>query len=150
MARILRIDHIGLAVQDEQAARFWEALGLARAGSETVPAEGVTVGFFPVGPSRIELLEPSAGEGPVQKFLANRGEGIHHICFEVDDIRGLLAQLIAAGVELTSPEPRPGAEGSLVAFIHPRAAHGVLIELRQSAGGAASHSLEEGMAHGAG
>jgi methylmalonyl-CoA epimerase len=145
MARILRIDHIGLAVQDAEAARFWEALGLPRSGSETVPAEGVTVDFFPVGPSRIELLEPLGGEGPVQKFLTNRGEGIHHICFEVDDIRGLLAQLGAAGVELTSPEPRAGAEGSLVAFIHPRAAHGVLIELRQG-----GPSPAEGPRHDAG
>ncbi|HMA33514.1 MAG TPA: methylmalonyl-CoA epimerase [Chloroflexia bacterium] len=131
MARILRINHIGLAVQDGQAAAFWSALGLERAGAERVPAEAVAIAFFPVGASRLELLEPLGAEGPVQKFLANRGEGVHHICFEVDDIRGLLAQLAAAGIELVNAEPRVGAEGSLVAFIHPRAAHGVLVELRQ-------------------
>ncbi len=141
MARILRLSHIGLAVQDGQAARFWEALGLPPAGSEAVPSEAVEVTFFPVGESRLELLEPRGAEGPVQKFLANRGEGIHHLCFAVDDLRGLLAQLAAAGVELVSAEPRRGAEGSLVAFIHPRAAHGVLIELRQDA-------AEDGPAHG--
>src|SRR5438094_6997210 len=116
MARILRLNHIGLAVAGGEAARVWEALGLARAGSEAVPAEAVTVAFYPVGESRLELLEPLGVEGPVQKFLANRGEGVHHLCFEVDDLRGLLAQLAAAGVELVSAEPRAGAEGSLVAF----------------------------------
>jgi methylmalonyl-CoA epimerase len=131
MARILRINHIGLAVQDAQARAFWEALGLQCTGTEAVPAEGVAVACFPAGESRLELLHPLGEEGPVQKFLTNRGEGVHHICFEVDDLRGLLGQLAAAGVELVNPEPRPGAEGSLVAFIHPRAAHGVLIELRQ-------------------
>jgi methylmalonyl-CoA epimerase len=131
MARILRINHIGLAVQDAAARAFWEALGLECTGMEAVPAEGVDVSFFPAGESRLELLHPLGEEGPVQKFLTNRGEGVHHICFEVDDLRGLLGQLAAAGVELVNPEPRAGAEGSLVAFIHPRAAHGVLIELRQ-------------------
>jgi methylmalonyl-CoA epimerase len=132
MARILRLNHIGLAVQDGAAARFWEALGLERGGVEDVPAESVSVAFYPAGEARIELLAPLGAEGPVQKFLTNRGEGIHHLCFEVDDLRGLLAQLPAAGVELVNAEPRPGAEGSLIAFIHPRAAHGVLIELRQT------------------
>lgn len=131
MARLLRINHIGLAVADGQAAGFWEALGLARGGREDLASEAVTVSFFPVDASRLELLEPLGAEGPVQKYLANRGEGVHHICFEVDDLRGVLAQLAAAGVELVNAEPRLGSEGSLIAFIHPRAAHGVLIELRQ-------------------
>ena len=102
MARITRINHIGLAVPDDEAARFWQALGLPQAGSEAVPAEAVNVAFFPAGESRLELLQPLGAEGPVQKFLTNRGEGVHHICFEVDDIRGLLAQLAAAGVELVN------------------------------------------------
>jgi len=131
MARILSIDHIGLAVADGAAAAFWQALGLPCAGNEAVESEAVSVAFFPVGATRLELLEPLGVEGAVQKFLANRGEGVHHLCFAVDDLRGLLAQLTAAGVELVNAEPRPGAEGSLVAFIHPRAAHGVLVELRQ-------------------
>lgn len=133
MPRILRINHIGLAVQDQAASRFWQALGLPLAGEEAVPSDAVTAGFFPVGESRIELLTPLGDDGPVQKFLANRGEGLHHICFDVEDICGLLTQLAAAGVELIDPEARHGAEGSLVAFIHPRAAHGVLIELREAA-----------------
>ena len=147
MARILRLNHIGLAVQDGQAAEFWQALGLAAAGAEAVPSEAVAVTFFPLDAGRLELLAPLGAEGPVQKFLANRGEGIHHLCFDVDDLRGLLAQLTAAGVELATPEPRPGAEGSLVAFIHPRAAHGVLIELRQEGAPAAAPRPGEG-AHG--
>jgi methylmalonyl-CoA epimerase len=133
MARITRINHIGLAVAGDEAARFWQALGLPQAGSEAVPAEAVNVAFFPAGESRLELLQPLGAEGPVQKFLTNRGEGVHHLCFDVDDLPGLLEQLAAAGVELVNAEPRPGAEGSLIAFIHPHAAHGVLIELRQAA-----------------
>ncbi|MDQ2810039.1 MAG: methylmalonyl-CoA epimerase [Chloroflexota bacterium] len=131
MARILSLDHIGLAVADGAAAAFWQALGLPCEGTEAVESEAVSVTFFPVGATRLELLEPLGDEGAVQKFLAKRGEGVHHLCFAVDDLRELLGQLAAAGVELVNAEPRPGAEGSLVAFIHPRAAHGVLIELRQ-------------------
>ena len=131
MARILSLDHIGLAVADSAAATFWQALGLPCEGRESVASEAVDVAFFPVGATRLELLEPLGAEGAVQKFLANRGEGVHHLCFAVDDLRELLSQLAAAGVELVNAEPRPGAEGSLVAFIHPRAAHGVLVELRQ-------------------
>lgn len=138
MARLLRINHIGLAVADGQAAGFWQALGLTRDGREDLASEAVTVSFFPLGESRLELLEPLGAEGPVQKYLANRGEGVHHLCFEVDDLRGVLAQLTRAGVELVNAEPRPGSEGSLIAFIHPRAAHGVLIELRQVQAGAAA------------
>src|SRR5689334_12677488 len=138
MPRIIRINHIGLAAQDGAAAAFWQALGLPLAGSETVPGDRVTVSFLPVGESRIEVLEPVGEEGPVQKFLANRGEGMHHLCLEVEDLAGMLRQLAAAGVELVDPEPRPGAHGSQVAFLHPRATHGVLIELMENTAPAAS------------
>jgi methylmalonyl-CoA epimerase len=133
MPRIIRINHIGLAAQDGAAAvAFWQALGLPLAGSETVPGDRVAVSFLPVGESRIEVLEPVGEEGPVQKFLANRGEGMHHLCLEVEDLAGLLRQLAEAGVELVDAVPRPGAHGSRVAFLHPRATHGVLIELMES------------------
>ena len=132
MPRIIRINHIGLAAQEGEAAvAFWQALGLPLAGSEAVPGDRVSVSFLPVGDSRIEVLEPLGDEGPVQKFLANRGEGMHHLCLEVEDLAGLLRQLAAAGVELVDPVPRPGAHGSRVAFLHPRATHGVLIELME-------------------
>src|SRR4051812_25286559 len=115
MARVLRISHIGLAVQSgAEAGNFWQALGLPLEGQETVPGEAVSVSFLPVGESHLELLEPLGAEGPVQKFLTNRGEGIHHICFEVDDLRAIMRQLKEAGVELTSDEPRRGAGGTLV------------------------------------
>jgi methylmalonyl-CoA epimerase len=133
MPRIIRINHIGLAAQDGAAAvAFWQALGLPLAGSETVPGDRVAVSFLPVGESRVEVLEPVGEEGPVQKFLANRGEGMHHLCLEVEDLAGLLRQLAEAGVELVDAVPRPGAHGSRVAFLHPRATHGVLIELMES------------------
>lgn len=132
MPRIIRINHVGLAAQDGEAAvAFWRALGLPLAGSEAVSDDHVTVSFLPVGESRIEVLEPLGAEGPVQKFLANRGEGLHHLCLEVEDLAGMLAQLAAAGVELVDQAPRRGAHGSQVAFIHPRATHGVLIELTE-------------------
>ena len=135
MPCIVRINHIGLAVQDSTpATTFWQALGLPLQGTEAVPLDRVTVSFLPVGDSHIELLEPLGEEGPVQKFLLNRGEGLHHLCLEVDDLAGLLDQLHAAGVELVDRVPRSGAHGSRVAFIHPRAAHGVLIELMESGG----------------
>ena len=140
MPRIVRINHIGLAVQDAvPATAFWQALGLAVEGCEAVPTDRVGVSFLPVGDSRLELLEPQGAEGPVQKFLANRGEGMHHLCLEVEDLDGLLVQLQTAGVELIDPQARPGAHGSRVAFIHPRAAHGVLVELMEPGTGSRAH-----------
>src|SRR4051812_37486773 len=106
MPRIIRINHIGLAVAEaDPALAFWQALGLPLAGGETVPGDQVAVSFLPVGESRIELLAPVGGEGPVQKFLTNRGEGMHHLCLEVEDLAGLLRQLAAAGVELVDAVP---------------------------------------------
>ena len=137
MARVIRINHIGVATADIQHALsvFSQGLGLPVAGSEHVPGDAVRVTFLPVGESRLELLEPVGEEGPVHKFLSNRGPGIHHICFEVDDLPGMMERLRAAGVELVDSEPRRGAHGTLVAFVHPKSANGVLVELVQTADG---------------
>lgn len=135
MPRIIRISHIGLATPDTEQALgvFSEAMGLEASGGEEVESDRVRVTFLAVGDARLELLEPVSMEGPVQKFLANRGPGIHHICLEVEDLPGMLAQLKAHGVELIDQEPRRGAHGSLVAFVHPKSANGVLLELVDTA-----------------
>jgi methylmalonyl-CoA mutase C-terminal domain/subunit len=134
LPRIIKINHIGLAVESITQALgiFSEGLGLQVDGMENVETDGVAVAFLPVGESRLELLQPLGHEGPVQKFLQNRGEGVHHVCLEVEDLPGLLAQLRQGGVELVDNEPRGGAHGSQVAFIHPRSVNGVLIELVES------------------
>ena len=135
MPRVLRINHIGLATPDtEDALRFFSmGLGLAPGPAEDVNGDAVRVSFLPVGESRVELLEPLGDVGPVQRFLETRGPGIHHICLEVDDLAGMLTQLRAQGVRLIDEAPRAGAHGSLVAFVHPKSAGGVLIELVESA-----------------
>jgi methylmalonyl-CoA epimerase len=134
MPRVIRINHIGLASADLERTLsvLSGGMGLEVAGSEVVPGDAVKVTFLPIGESRIEVLEPVGEEGPVQKFLANRGPGFHHMCIEVEDLSGMLARLRENGVELIDNEPRPGAHGSMVAFIHPKAANGVMIELVES------------------
>jgi methylmalonyl-CoA epimerase len=134
MPRVLKINHIGLAVENIQQALsvFSEGLGLDVTGFDDVPNDAVRVAFLPLGESRLELLEPQGETGPLQKFLANRGQGIHHICLEVEDLPGLLYRLKERGVELIDEQPRPGAHGSQVAFVHPKSANGVLIELVES------------------
>jgi methylmalonyl-CoA/ethylmalonyl-CoA epimerase len=134
LPRVVRINHIGFAVEDIEAALrvFRDGLGLNVRGSEEVVSDQVRVSFLPLGESRLEMLEPVGEEGPVQKFLAKRGPGIHHICIEVEDLPGILSQLQSLGVELIDSEPRRGAHGSLVAFVHPKSAQGVLIELVES------------------
>ena len=134
MPRIVRINHIGLATAsiDEAVRVFSNGLGLPMDDTEEVPTDAVRVTFSPLGDSRFEFLEPIGGEGPVQKFLEKRGPGIHHICLEVEDLTGMLDQLREHNVELIDHEPRPGAHGTMVAFVHPRAANGVLIELVES------------------
>jgi methylmalonyl-CoA epimerase len=114
---------------------FADGLGLVADGVEEVQSEAVRVSFLPVGESRLELLEPIGDEGPVQRFLAARGPGIHHICLEVDDLAGMMDRLAGQGVRLLDTEPRPGAHGTLVAFVHPKSAGGVLVELVQSGSG---------------
>ena len=129
------VHHIGIAVRSlQERVPLYRALGLEVAGGEAIVSEMVRVTFLPVGDTRIELLEPTAPESPVAKFIATRGEGLHHICLEVDDIRATMAMLAAQGFQLVSNEPKPGAHGVLVCFVHPRSTGGVLIELRQAEG----------------
>ena len=129
------LDHIGIAVEDiGQALAFYrDALGLDVEAPEEVVSQRVRAHFVPVGAAALELLEATAPDSAIAKFVERRGPGIHHITLRVDDIRAALGQLKARHVRLVDDEPRPGAEGALVAFIHPSAAHGVLIELKQPA-----------------
>ena len=126
------VDHIGIAVRslDERLA-LYRALGLEVEGREDVPSEKVRVAFLPAEGTRIELLEATSPDSPIAAFIEKRGEGMHHVCLRVDDIRAAMASLKAQGVRLLSDEPRPGAHGSRVCFVHPRSAGGVLIELSQ-------------------
>jgi len=128
------LDHIGIAVDDigESLAFFRDALGLDIDSQEDVAGQRVRATFLSAGQSSVELLEPTAEESPVGRFLAKHGAGMHHVAFRVDDIRAALAELKARGVRLIDDEPREGAHGSLVAFIHPSATHGVLVELKQA------------------
>src|SRR3989454_49538 len=129
------LDHVGIAVKDLGAALafYRDALGLEIEASEEVASQRVRAHFVPVGESSLELLEATAADSPIAKSIEKRGPGLHHITLRVDDIRAALAQLKARGARLIDNEPRPGAEGALVAFIHPSSAQGVLIELKQSA-----------------
>jgi methylmalonyl-CoA epimerase len=129
------LDHIGIAVQDIDEARafYRDALGLDIQAPEEVPSQSVRAHLVPVGQSALELLEATAPDSPIAKYLKRRGPGIHHITLRVDDIAGALEHLRARGVKLVDERPRPGAESALVAFIHPSAAHGVLVELKQAA-----------------
>jgi methylmalonyl-CoA/ethylmalonyl-CoA epimerase len=130
---IKRIDHIAIAVLDlDQSLGFWEkALGLHVHQVRNVPEQAVDIAFLPVGASEVELVKPLAEDSGIAKWLAKRGPGIHHICFEVDDIRQTLSDLATHGMELIDKEPRTGADGKLYAFVHPKSTGGVLIELYQ-------------------
>jgi methylmalonyl-CoA/ethylmalonyl-CoA epimerase len=136
MKLTFELDHIGVAVESlEKGKSFYEALGLGPMTTERVDSEKVTVGFFELqNDARIELLEPTDPESPVAKYMAKRGPGIHHICLKVSDIRTVLKTLKAQGVQLINEEPRPGAHGCQVAFIHPKSTGGILIELSQPGG----------------
>jgi len=139
---ILKIDHVGIAVSSlRERLEFWrDALGLTVGGTESVTTEGVTVAFLPVGDSRVELLEASRPDSPIAKFLARRGEGIHHITLQVEEIQPVLDRLRAHGVPLLDDTPRAGASGTKVAFLHPRAAGGVLVELVEKMAGGTRRS----------
>ncbi len=126
------IDHLGIAVKSIAAARgFYEALGLSVVHEEEVPEEQVRTAMIPVGESRIELLEATSEDSPVGRFLAKRGEGLHHVALHVDDISGTLESLKAKGVRLISDDLQIGAGGHLYFFIHPESAGGVLVEICQ-------------------
>lgn len=130
---IKKIDHLGIAVKDLDStiAIYRDALGLHLEEVEEVPTEQVRVAMFAAGESHIELLESTSPTGPIAMAIGKRGEGIHHIAFEVADIAAAMAQARAAGLQLLSESPRPGAGGTLVVFAHPRSTRGVLIELVQ-------------------
>jgi len=135
-AMIKKIDHIAIVVRSiEEALRTYEgALGLELADVEEVPEQAVKVAFLPVGDSEIELVEPLTTDSGVAAFLEKRGEGMHHICLAVNDIEAALRDLAAKRIRLIDQQPRQGAHGR-VAFLHPKSAHGVLIELIEKHGG---------------
>src|SRR6266566_671730 len=128
------LDHVGIAVTDLQAALafYHDALGLDIEPGEEVATQRVRAHFVPVGAASLELLEATAPDSPVAKFVDKRDPGLHHITLLVDDLAAALGQLQARGVRLVDEQPRPGAEGALVAFIHPSSAHGVLVELKEA------------------
>lgn len=126
------IDHLGIAVKSlVQARKFYESLGLEVHGEENIEGEKVRVAMLPVGESRIELLEPTADDSPIAKFLAKRGEGLHHVALHVDDLSETVEQLKKQGVRLISDEIKIGAGGHMYVFVHPSSAGGVLLELVQ-------------------
>ncbi len=130
----MKINHLGIATKGiDEALKFWQdALGLENVHTETVDEQKVRVAMLPVGDTRIELLEATAPDSPIQKFIEKRGGGIHHIAVEVEDIEDALSKLKAQNIRLIDEKPRVGAEGCLVAFIHPASADGVLLELVQT------------------
>ncbi|MEO8033866.1 MAG: methylmalonyl-CoA epimerase [Acidobacteriota bacterium] len=126
------LDHIGIAVRSIDAANIlYKALGLSVDHVETVETQGVKTAFLSVGDSDLELLEPLSADSSIGRFIEKRGEGIHHICLRVDDLEAHLARLKAEGFRLINDSPVPGAHGCRVAFLHPAAGNGVLIELSQ-------------------
>jgi methylmalonyl-CoA/ethylmalonyl-CoA epimerase len=128
---IRKVDHVGIAVRSlKERMPFWaEALGMDVGGLEEVASEKVRVALLPTGESRIELLEPTSADSPIAKAIEKRGEGIHHLTLEVDDIRAVLERVTKAGVRVLGEAPRTGAGGSRVAFLHPKSCGGVLVEL---------------------
>jgi len=126
-----RLDHIGIAVRSLEAAEIYKVLGLTIGHVETVETQKVKTAFLSVGDSNLELLEPTSPDSPIARFIEKRGEGIHHICLRVDDIEAHLERLKAAGYRLVNEHPVPGAHGCRVAFLHPSAGNGVLIELSE-------------------
>jgi methylmalonyl-CoA/ethylmalonyl-CoA epimerase len=131
----MKVEHIGIATpRIDEALKFWrDALGLEVKHTEVVEEQGVRVAMLPAGEPRIELLEPTGEDSPVAKFLAKRGPGIHHVAVRVPDIRAALSRLKDEGTRLIDEEPRVGAGGCLVAFVHPSASGGVLLELVEHA-----------------
>jgi methylmalonyl-CoA/ethylmalonyl-CoA epimerase len=128
-----KINHIAVAVNNlEETAKFYQnVMGLHLSGVEVVAAQKTKVGFFKIGELNIELVQPSEPDSPLVKFLETKGQGIHHICFEVDDIEAEIKTLLEKGATMVDQKPRTGAHDSKVAFIHPKSSNGVLIELCQ-------------------
>jgi methylmalonyl-CoA/ethylmalonyl-CoA epimerase len=130
---VIKLDHIGIAVSnlEETLKVYTELLGMKLHGTETVEEQKVKTAFLPLGETEIELLESTAPDGPIGKFIEARGQGVQHLAFRVDDLEAALAELKAKGVRLIDEKPRYGAGGARIAFLHPKATNGVLIELCQ-------------------
>ncbi len=128
-----KIEHLGIAVKnmDDSNALFEKLLGVAPYKQEEVASEGVMTSFFQNGPNKIELLAATESDGPIAKFLEKKGEGIHHVAFEVEDIVAEMERLKKEGFTLLNEKPKKGADNKLVAFVHPKTANGVLVELCQ-------------------
>ena len=131
MPTVKKINHIAILVDDlEATVQFWQdALGLEVSHTEDIPGEGAMIAFLPTGDSEIELVRPTTGDSGLARYLDKRGPGMHHICLEVDDIAGMLARLKAKGIQLINEEPKIGSDGRKYAFVHPKSAHGVMVEL---------------------
>ena len=131
--KILGIEHIGIAVKDlDTNAPFWKhVLKISHKGTETVAQEGVTTDIYDTGSGKVELLKSTVSGSVIEKFLENRGEGIHHVCFEVEDINKAIIELNESNIDVISDRPTVGAEGYKVVFIHPKSTGGVLVELAQ-------------------
>jgi methylmalonyl-CoA/ethylmalonyl-CoA epimerase len=131
MPVVKKINHIAILVDDLDATiSFWQdALGLELTHTEDVPGEQAIIAFLPTGDSEIELVKPTTEDSGLARYLSKRGPGMHHICLEVDDIVGMLAQLKAKGIQMVNDEPRVGTDGRKYAFVHPKSAYGVMVEL---------------------
>ncbi len=129
--KILKIDHLGVAVNSiDEGKNFWtDVIGLEFEGSETVAEQKVTTAFFPVGESEVELLESTAPDGPVARFIDKKGTGFQHVAFRVEDIDAALDELKEKDIQLIDQTPRIGAGGARIAFLHPKATGGILVEL---------------------
>ena len=131
------LDHIGIACEDlEDSSSFWSLLGLIQGDDELVEEQGVTTRFFSTSVSdpstpKIELLEPTSQDTPIGKFLSKRGPGVQQVCFRVEDIKSVISLLLANGIQMIDKEPRQGAHGAMIAFVHPKSTGGVLVELAQ-------------------
>ena len=130
---ITHLDHVAIAVADlpEAIRRFVDDFGLTLEGTEDIPSEQTATAFLPLPGTRIELVAPLDGEGPIASSLEKRGPGIHHLCFRTDDIDGDMIRLLEKGYQFTSEAPRAGAHGTRVVFLHPKSTGGVLIELAE-------------------
>lgn len=132
MMKITRLDHIGIAVKSiAESLKVYEAMGLKSVGVEEVAEQKVRVAFLPIGETEIELLESTAPDGPVAKYIEKNGEGIQHLALRVDNLEAALAEMKAKGVRLIDEKPRYGAGGAKIAFVHPRSTGGVLLELSE-------------------
>lgn len=133
MPDIRKINHIAILVEDIEASlKFWhETLGLKPFGVVDKPAESARIAFLPVGETDIELVQPTTSESGLSRFLEKHGPGMHHLCLEVDDLPGTLLKLISNGIQLINEQPKMDEDGRLYAFIHPKSANGVLVELYQ-------------------